>query len=77
MQLEFDDLACLDDVDERVLLRVGVATGNAVGGLIGAKMGKYCLLGDAVEKSVQLCRTAQPGTVNVGPETQKLMDGLF
>ncbi|KAI9324841.1 hypothetical protein DFJ73DRAFT_871322 [Zopfochytrium polystomum] len=74
MQLEFGDIPVLKDVEEQVQLRVGVSTGSAIGGLVGAKVGKYQLFGEAVQKCMELCRAAPAGTVNVAPETQALMD---
>ncbi|KAJ1565885.1 hypothetical protein HK405_011417 [Cladochytrium tenue] len=70
VELEFDDVEGLENVE--VQLRVGVASGTAVGGILGGSHSRYVLVGEAVAESVRLCREAAPGTVNVSQKTQEL-----
>jgi ABC-type oligopeptide transport system substrate-binding subunit/class 3 adenylate cyclase len=59
-------------------VRVGIDTGPAVVGAIGAGSRiEYSALGDAVNTAARLQSHASPGTVLVGPETFRLTEPLF
>ncbi|KAI9324716.1 hypothetical protein DFJ73DRAFT_966175 [Zopfochytrium polystomum] len=78
MELAFEDCLPPDGwvADEPVRLRIGMATGRAVGGIVSAaksNTAKYTLVGEAVDMAVQLCRSTQLGTVNLSLETQQLI----
>ncbi|KAI9324839.1 hypothetical protein DFJ73DRAFT_871317 [Zopfochytrium polystomum] len=71
--LEVDGGADGGDFDaEEVRLRVGVHTGDAIGGLIGSKAPRYSLHGDAVRTSIALCRNGVPGTANVSDAARRM-----
>jgi ABC-type oligopeptide transport system substrate-binding subunit/class 3 adenylate cyclase len=63
---------------EGFAVRVGLATGPAVLGLLGAgSRVEYGAVGDAVNVAARLQAHAQPGTVLVGSITQRLVEALF
>jgi adenylate cyclase len=58
-------------------VRIGVNTGEVVGGLGGPQMGDYTVSGDAVNVAARLQQTAGPNQILCGPMTRRLAYEAF
>ena len=62
---------------EPIQLRIGIATGSVVAGVIGRSRFAYDLWGDTVNLASRLQTTAQPGTTLVSETTAAKLDGAY
>ena len=59
-------------------IRVGVNTGLAVVGQVGTStLSEYTAMGDAVNVAARMEQTAEPGTLQISADTQKLVENSF
>ena len=58
-------------------VRIGVNTGEVVGGTAGPQEGDYTVSGDAVNVAARLQQTAAPGEILVGGTTRRLSTDAF
>jgi guanylate cyclase len=77
MQLAHGMLAILAEVRERdgldLELRIGLASGSVVGGVIGQKRILFDLWGDTVNLASRMESSAVPGRIQVAPSTWELL----
>jgi len=73
-----DALAGLVDPKGRpVPMRIGIATGPVVAGVVGTKKFFYDVWGDAVNTAARMEQTGEPGKVQVAPETHEQLKERF
>ncbi len=58
-------------------LRVGMSSGSAIAGVIGLKKITYDLWGDAINLASRMQASAEPGKIQVSPETYDRLKGQF
>uniref|UniRef100_A0A6S8Q644 Guanylate cyclase domain-containing protein n=1 Tax=Dunaliella tertiolecta TaxID=3047 RepID=A0A6S8Q644_DUNTE len=63
----------MPDTNEPVRVRVGLHTGDVVSGLIGSKLPKFSIFGDAMNTASRMESTGVPGRIHVSETTQKLL----
>ncbi|KAF5837935.1 hypothetical protein DUNSADRAFT_3656 [Dunaliella salina] len=63
----------MPDTHEPVRVRVGLHTGDVVSGLIGSKLPKFSIFGDAMNTASRMESTGVPGRIHVSETTQKLL----
>ena len=54
-------------------IRVGIHSGSVMAGVIGRKLPRYRLFGDAVNTTARMCTNGQPGRVHVSPDTEAIL----
>ncbi|MGE5146863.1 MAG: adenylate/guanylate cyclase domain-containing protein [Candidatus Eiseniibacteriota bacterium] len=73
-----DALSSLADARERVVpLRIGIATGPVVAGVVGTRKFFYDVWGDAVNTAARMESTGEPGRIQVAPETYERLKDRF
>jgi len=73
-----DALAGLVDPKGRpVPVRIGMASGPVVAGVVGTRKFFYDVWGDAVNIAARMESTGEPGKIHVAPETRKLLADSF
>jgi adenylate cyclase len=73
-----DALAGLVDPKGRpVPIRIGIASGPVVAGVVGRAKFFYDVWGDAVNTAARMEQTAEPGTIQVAPEMRELLTDRF
>ena len=65
------------ELDGALEVRIGVNTGEVVGGTAGPQEGDYTVSGDAVNVAARLQQTAAPGEILVGGMTRRLSSDAF
>jgi len=56
-------------------IRIGLASGSSIAGIIGKKKYLYDILGDTVEYAVKLQNSCMPMHIKLSPQTYKLIEG--
>jgi len=73
-----DALAGLVDPKGRpVPVRIGIASGPVVAGVVGARKFFYDVWGDAVNTAARMEQTGEPGRIQVAPETRARLEHRF
>ena len=67
----------MGELDGGLEVRIGVNTGEVVGGTAGPQEGDYTVSGDAVNVAARLQQTAAPGEILVGGMTRRLSADAF
>jgi class 3 adenylate cyclase len=62
---------------EQIWLRVGIATGPVVAGVIGRRKFNYDLWGDTVNIASRMCTEAEPGSIQVDSVTYRRLHNRF
>jgi adenylate cyclase len=73
-----DVLAGLTDAKGRAVpVRIGIASGAVVAGVVGTRKFFYDVWGDAVNTASRMELTGEAGQIHVAPETRELITGRF
>jgi adenylate cyclase len=73
-----DDLAGLTDARGRAVpIRMGIASGPVMAGVIGTRKFFYDVWGDAVNTASRMESTGEVGQIQVAPATRDLLSGRF
>jgi adenylate cyclase len=73
-----DALAGLVDPKGRpVPVRIGMASGPVVAGVVGTRKFFYDVWGDAVNTAARMEQTGEPGKIQVAPETAQRLEARF
>jgi adenylate cyclase len=67
----------VDPKGHAVPLRIGIASGPVVAGVVGTRKFFYDVWGDAVNTAARTESTGEPGRIHVAPETRKLLADFF
>jgi adenylate cyclase len=67
----------VDPKGRAVPVRIGMASGPVVAGVVGRKKFFYDVWGDAVNTAARMEQTAEPGTIQVAPQMQPLLAARF
>jgi class 3 adenylate cyclase len=66
------------DYGEDFKIRIGINTGLVVVGQVGTSaVSEYTAMGDAVNVAARMEQTAEPGTIQISADTQKLVERSF
>ena len=54
--------------------QIGIHSGNAVGGVIGSKMPRFCLFGETINLASRMESTGEPGRIQISTNTKTLLE---
>jgi adenylate cyclase len=67
----------VDPKGREVPVRMGIACGAVVAGVMGTRRFFYDVWGDAVNTAARMEQTAEPGTIQVAPQMRELLGEQF
>ncbi len=67
----------VDAQGQAVAVRIGIASGPVVAGVVGTRRFFYDVWGDAVNVAARMEQTGEPGTIQVAPQTAALLEEQF
>jgi adenylate cyclase len=67
----------VDPKGRAVPVRIGIASGPVVAGVVGTRKFFYDVWGDAVNTAARMEQTGEPGKIQVAPETQARLTNRF
>ncbi|OWA53831.1 Guanylyl cyclase GC-E [Hypsibius exemplaris] len=60
---------------ESLQVRIGLHSGHCMAGIVGTKIPKYCLFGDAVSTATKMESTSEPGRIQMSCKTAEILRG--
>ena len=75
MMIAAEKIAARHDID--LVMRIGIATGPLMAGVIGAKRLTYDVWGDTVNLAARLESTSLPGRIQISRDVKDALDGHF
>ncbi|XP_055331412.1 retinal guanylyl cyclase 1-like [Paramacrobiotus metropolitanus] len=58
---------------ETAQIRIGLHSGKCMAGIVGSRIPKYCLFGEAVSTAAKLEATSEPSKIHVSPTTAEII----
>jgi adenylate cyclase len=70
-------MGLVDSKERHVPVRIGIASGPVVAGVVGTRKFFYDVWGDAVNTASRMESSGEPGKIQIAPATQKLLEGRY